>query len=79
VAGDGFQHLVLSSPRRSGLTLHFYLDGDGTPSLAGYPAVDPTPREPLVLDLMALDSGPAMHTGHDEAEATETPETGILT
>ena len=63
MAGDGFQHLVLSSPRRSGPTLHIYLDGDGTPSLAGYPTVDPTPREPLVLDLMALDGGPAIYLG----------------
>ena len=43
--------------------LHVYLDGDGTPELAGYPAVDPTPREPLVLDLMALDGGPAIYLG----------------
>src|SRR5262249_16902940 len=63
VAGNGFSHLVLSSPRRSGPVLHVYLDGDGTPSLAGYPAVDPTPREPLVLDLLALDGGPAVYLG----------------
>jgi pimeloyl-ACP methyl ester carboxylesterase len=61
--GAGFQHLVLSSPRRAGRTLHVYLDGDGSPSLGGYPAVDPTPRDPLVLDLMALDGAPAIYVG----------------
>jgi hypothetical protein len=63
VAGARFQHLVLSSPERSGRTLHIYLDGDGTPYVGGYPAVDPTPRDPLVLDLMTLDPGPAVYVG----------------
>jgi len=61
--GEGFQHLVLSTPRLRGATLHVYLDGDGTPTLAGYPAADPTPRDPLVLDLMTLDSTPAIYVG----------------
>ena len=63
VAGASFQHLVLSSPERSGGTLHIYLDGDGSPYVGGYPAVDPTPRDPLVLDLMTLDPGPAVYVG----------------
>ncbi len=63
VAGASFQHLVLSSPERSGPTLHIYLDGDGSPYVGGYPAVDPTPRDPLVLDLMTLDPGPAVYVG----------------
>ena len=63
VDGAGFQHLVLVSPRTSGSTLHVYLDGDGTPTVGGYPAVDPTPRDPLVLDLMARDPTPAVYVG----------------
>ena len=63
VAGASFQHLVLSSPARSGPTLHIYLDGDGSPYVGGYPAVDPTPRDSLVLDLMTLDPGPAVYLG----------------
>ena len=63
VAGSGFRHLVLSRDRAAGRTLHVYLDGDGVPWLGGYPAVDPTPRDPLVLDLMALDPGPAVYLG----------------
>ena len=63
VTGAGFRHLVLSSERPAGPTLHVYLDGDGVPWLGGYPAVDPTPRDPLVLDLIALDPAPAIYLG----------------
>ena len=31
--------------------------------MGGYPAADPTPRDPLVLDLMTLDSAPAIYMG----------------
>src|SRR4029453_16899995 len=63
VAGASFQHLVLSSPERSGRTLAIYFDGDCSPYVVGYPAVDPTPRDPLVLDLMTLDPEPAVYVG----------------
>ena len=43
--------------------LHVYLDGDGTPEAGGYPTADPTPRDPLVLDLIALDGLPAVYVG----------------
>ncbi|MEX0731296.1 MAG: hypothetical protein WED00_15865 [Aquisalimonadaceae bacterium] len=36
--------------------LHVYLSGDGTPWAGGrYPALDPSPRRSLILELMALD------------------------
>ena len=63
VTGAGFRHLVLSPERPAGPTLHVYLDGDGVPWRGGYPAVDPTPRDPLVLDLIALDPSPAIYLG----------------
>jgi pimeloyl-ACP methyl ester carboxylesterase len=63
VTGTSFRHLVLSPDRAAGRTLHVYLDGDGVPWLGGYPAVDPTPRNPLVLDLLALDPGSALYLG----------------
>lgn len=63
VTGRGFEHLILSRGSAAGRTLHVYLDGDGTPWLGGHPAVDPTPREPLVLDLLALDPAPAVYLG----------------
>jgi pimeloyl-ACP methyl ester carboxylesterase len=43
--------------------LHVYVDGDGTVNIAGYPAAEPTPRNPLVLRLLALDPGPAVLVG----------------
>lgn len=64
--GTEFNHRVYfnRSGVVSGSPLHIYLDGDGTPWLgAGRPAVDPTPREPLVLRLMALDSAPSLYLG----------------
>jgi hypothetical protein len=64
VDGDEFRHLVLTSPTPvAGTTLHVYLDGDGTPWMGGHPTADPTPRDPLVLDLLALDPGPAAYLG----------------
>lgn len=47
-----------------GELLHVYLGGDGRPWLkARYPARDPSGRNPLVLDLMRLDPGPAIYLG----------------
>ncbi len=44
--------------------LHVYLDGDGTPWTAGIIiADDPTPRNPLVLQMMAKDALPAVLLG----------------
>lgn len=44
--------------------LHVYLDGDGSPWVdARTVAADPTPRNPLVLRLMALDPAPALYLG----------------
>ena len=63
VTGAGFRHRVLAPARAAGPTLHIYLDGDGTPWLGGHPASDPTPRAPLVLDLLALDPAPAVYLG----------------
>lgn len=58
-----FDHAIYEkSGTRSG-RLHVYLDGDGTPWIAGRPADDPTPRDPLVLRLMALDPSPAIYIG----------------
>jgi hypothetical protein len=63
VDGAGFRHAVLSASPASGEVLHVYLDGDGVPWLGGHPTADPTPRDPLVLDLLALDPGPALYLG----------------
>ena len=44
-------------------TLHVYVDGDGTPWLAGRPTTDPTPRDALILRMMAADPGEALYLG----------------
>jgi pimeloyl-ACP methyl ester carboxylesterase len=62
VRGTSFTHLVLQH-RVASDVLHVYIDGDGTPILAGVPSPDPTPRDTLVLDLMALDAAPSVYVG----------------
>ena len=62
--GTPFTHVVYANQHIGvGKVLHVYFGGDGTPWVASRPALDPTPREPLVLDLMAQDKGPAVYLG----------------
>jgi hypothetical protein len=61
--GDPFRHVVLDKPGRPSRALHVYLDGDGTPWEGNRPAVDPTPRNTLVLELMRLDDRPSLYLG----------------
>lgn len=64
VNGAGFRHaLFWKDADRAGAILHVYIDGDGTPDIGGYPAADPTSRNPLMLRLLALDPGPAVLLG----------------
>lgn len=67
VAGLGFEHRVfVNRPARSGplARLHVYIDGDGIPWRGrGRPALDPTPRDPLLLRLMTRDPAPAIYLG----------------
>lgn len=85
--GQGFDHVVFwNLPARSLVAahpaveshprlLHIYLDGDGTPWRAGHPTRDPTPRNPLMLQLIPLDSRPAVLLGRPcfEGLADEAP------
>ena len=61
--GQLFQHVVFVRDGQPARVLHIYLDGDGTPWRMGSPARDPTPRNPLVLRLMALDPAPSLYLG----------------
>jgi len=64
VNGAGFRHALFWKNRdRADAILHVYIDGDGTPDIGGYPAADPTSRNPLMLRLLALDPGPAVLLG----------------
>ena len=65
VEANGFHHVLYENarPARDGI-LHAYLDGDGTPySDVMSPAADPTPRNPLMLRLMALDPADSIYVG----------------
>jgi hypothetical protein len=65
LTGIGYQHLVLrSGPGQVGATLHVYIEGDGQPwANSRSPAVDPTPRRPLALELMVRDDAPSAYVG----------------
>ncbi len=63
VTGSRFQHVLYIKTGQLSKTLHIYLDGDGTPWVAGRPSNDPTPSNPLVLKLMAQDNAPAIYVG----------------
>lgn len=63
VAGAPFLHQVYSNAM-SGDTLHVYIEGDGSPWLGKRQvSPDPSPTNPLMLRLMASDSGPSIYLG----------------
>lgn len=63
--GNGFELAAFFKPGKKGAaTLHLYLEGDGTPWISRRAiSDDPTPRDPVMLKLMALDQGPALYLG----------------
>ncbi len=68
VVTAGFRHAIFMAPgtvgQASGAALHVYLADDGSPWLGGNRVTrDPTPRNPLTLELMARDPGPAVLVG----------------
>jgi pimeloyl-ACP methyl ester carboxylesterase len=65
VEGSGFRHVVYENGRvAAGRRLHVYIEGDGSPYLDRRTvSLDPTPRRPLMLDLMSLDEAPAAYVG----------------
>jgi len=63
VAGDPFLHRIFRK-EGTGQVLHVYLEGDGRPwRTRNRVSLDPTPDNPVVLELMALDSAPALYLG----------------
>lgn len=66
VEGAGFEHVAYFKAGQSTDTsvLHVYLEGDGTPWMRKHVAAfDPTPRNPLMLELMVLDPSPSVYLG----------------
>lgn len=63
--GGDYRLLSFFKPGRpDGDVLHVYFEGDGLPWLSRTRvAADPTPRNPLMLRLMALDPAPALYLG----------------
>jgi len=63
---EGFPHRLFLNLRGGPAQqrLHVYLEGDGSPWLnRRVIAADPTPRHPLMLELMTLDPGPSVYLG----------------
>jgi len=65
VTGTDYNHVIYRNTAGSkGGMLHVYLEGDGTPWLTpNWIAADPTPREPLALELIAQDGAPSLYLG----------------
>jgi hypothetical protein len=65
VVGESFRHVVFRN--RGAIlnaSLHVYIEGDGSPFLNSTTvAADPTPRQPIMLHLMALDMHRAVYIG----------------
>jgi pimeloyl-ACP methyl ester carboxylesterase len=61
IVGGGFTMRVFANGAAETGRLRIYFDGDGTPWLRGRQiATDPTPRRPLVLDLLRADPAAAL-------------------
>jgi len=66
VVANGFQHFVVQNtvPLDPSGTLHVYLEGDGSPwKYRVLRMKDPTPRQPLMLKLLGLDTRSAVYLG----------------
>jgi hypothetical protein len=66
ISGSAFRHRVYRRHAASagGGTLHVYIEGDGSPFAERTTVTsNPTPRDPLMLRLMALDPAPSVYLG----------------
>ena len=66
IQGAGFRHRIYRHLPPDGVAgvLHIYIEGDGRPFIAHtFVTADPTPRDPLMLHLMALDPAPSVYLG----------------
>jgi len=73
-SGGKFQHQLFLN-RRRGNVLHVYIEGDGRAWLSPRRiSPDPTPDNPLMLELLSLDSAPAMYLGRPCYYQTPDPE-----
>ncbi len=64
--GTAFNHKLVfkAASQTTGSALHIYIEGDGRPWWRPTQvALDPTPKQPLMLRLMAMDNVPALYIG----------------
>ena len=63
--GQGFRHEIFEASAPAGAELLVLLEGDGTPWEMGgaHVAADPTPRRPLMLQILARAPMPAIYVG----------------
>jgi len=66
--GAPYRHRVFTNPAAQDKTTserwHVYIEGDGRAVNArGAPSLDPTPRTPLLLQMMTQDTKPALYLG----------------
>lgn len=75
---SNFDHLLVHN-ERSGNQLHLYFGGDGSPWIQGrWLSSDPTPKRAVTLELMALDTQPAVYVGRPCYHAQTGPCTPAL-
>lgn len=65
VYGNGFNHMIyIHDGDQNRSTLHVYLEGDGRPWIGNrLISSDPTPANPMLLKLMAMDRAPSIYLG----------------
>jgi hypothetical protein len=65
VSGEPFRHLFYFNEGASnGSVLHVYIEHDGSPWLhEQWVSADPTPRSPVMLELMGNDAAPSVYLG----------------
>ena len=64
VMGEPFLHQLYLNQSEGNDVLHIYIEGDGRPWRTRQSvSLDPTPRTPLMLQLMVLDSTPSLYLG----------------
>lgn len=65
IQGSEFQHVIyIQDGAHNSSILHVYLDGDGQPWIDNsLVSADPTPINPMMLNLMAIDQAPGIYLG----------------
>lgn len=65
ITSEQYRHVIYTNENwKARGALHVYIEGDGRPWLQpNIVSMDPTPKEPMALRLMALDQSPSLYLG----------------